>query len=84
MKSSLNTAQCAVVDGSPSTCHFTLFKRGLRPQRNSGETQQLDHTQGLSQSSEVNDREEGKWARQSPLLKLLTLPSVDKKNSCTA
>ena len=24
------------------------------------ETQQLDHTQGLSQSSEVNDREEGK------------------------
>ena len=30
------------------------------------------------------DREEGKWARQLPLSKLLTPASADKKNSCTA
>ena len=79
-----NTAHNAVIEDSPPTCHFTSFVRGLRSQRNSGETQQLDHTQGLSLSSEVNDREKGKWDWQSPLSKLLTLPSADKKNSCTA
>ena len=48
--------------------------------RNSGETQQLDHTKDLSQSSQVNDRE-GKRAWQAPLPKT---PSDDKKNSCTS
>ena len=76
--SSLNTACSAVVDGSPPTCHFTSFLRGARSRRNSGETQQLDHTQGLSQSSEVTiDREE--WARQSPLSKLQTRPLPTKR-----
>ena len=57
-KSSLNTVlfHRAVIEGSPPTCHFTSFLRGLRSRRNSGETQQLDHSQGLSQSSEVNNR----------------------------
>ena len=56
IKSSLNTAHSAVAESSPSTFHSTSFSRGLRSRRNSGETQQLDHTQGLNQSSEVNDR----------------------------
>ena len=55
-KSSFNTAHSAVVEGSSPLFHFSSFLRGLRSGRNSGETQQLDHTQGLSQSSEVNDR----------------------------
>ena len=55
-ESSLSTAHSAVVEGSPPTCHFTSFLRGLRSRRNSGETQQLDHTPRLSQSSEVNNR----------------------------
>ena len=84
--SSLYTAHSAVGEGSPTICHFTSFLRGLRSQRNFDDTQQLDHTQGLSQSSEKStiDREKGKWARQSPLSKLLTPLSVDKKNLCTA
>ena len=48
-KSSFNIAHRAVIEGSPLTCHFTSFLRGLRSRRNSGETQQLDLTQGLSQ-----------------------------------
>ena len=70
----LNTAHSAVAEGSPPTCHFTPFLRGLRSRRNSGETEQLDHTQGLSQSSDVNNRGELPW--QSPLSKLPNLPSA--------
>ena len=55
-KSSLNTAHRAVVGGSPPTCHFASFLKGLRSRRNSGETQQLDHTQDMSKSSEAKDR----------------------------
>ena len=38
-KSSLNTARSAVVKVSLLNCHFTSFLKGLKSQKNSGETQ---------------------------------------------
>ena len=62
---------------------FTLFLRGLRSRRNSGKTQQIvPHPRSEPKLKSLIDSEE--WARQSPLPKLLTPPSADKKTSRTA